>query len=122
MKIISSFNIINSVKGTKTNPDEKSHVQAVATKPKPKPKKPSLYRVLMLNDDYTTMEFVIYVLEQVFGKSLEDATRIMLNIHQTGIGVCGVFTFEIAETKVYRVLDLARQNEHPLQCVMEKDS
>lgn len=104
------------------NPNEKSHGHTVATKPKPKPKKPSLYRVLMLNDDYTTMEFVIYVLEQVFGKSLEDATRIMLNIHQTGIGVCGVFTFEIAETKVYRVLDLARQHEHPLQCVMEKDS
>lgn len=104
------------------NPNEKSEGHTVATKPKPKPKKPSLYRVLMLNDDYTTMEFVIYVLEQVFGKSLEDATRIMLNIHQTGIGICGVFTFEIAETKVYRVLDLARQHEHPLQCVMEKDS
>jgi ATP-dependent Clp protease adaptor protein ClpS len=103
-------------------PGEKSRVDVVAAKPKPKPKKPSLYRVLMLNDDYTTMEFVIFVLEHVFGKSMEDATRIMLNIHQTGIGVCGVFTFEIAETKVYRVLDLARQHEHPLQCVMEKDS
>lgn len=93
----------------------------IATKTRTRPKKPSMFKVLMLNDDYTPMEFVIYVLERFFNKSREDATRIMLHVHQHGVGVCGVFTFEIAETKVTQVLDLARRNEHPLQCVMEKD-
>lgn len=93
----------------------------VSTKTKPKTKKPSLFRVLLLNDDYTPMEFVVYVLERFFNKSRDDATRIMLNVHQNGVGVCGVFTYEVAETKVTQVLELARRNEHPLQCVMEKD-
>lgn len=93
----------------------------VSTKAKPKTKKPSLFRVLLLNDDYTPMEFVVYVLERFFNKSRDDATRIMLNVHQNGVGVCGVFTYEVAETKVTQVLELARRNEHPLQCVMEKD-
>ncbi len=93
----------------------------VSTRTKPKTKKPAFYRVLLLNDDYTPMEFVIYVLERFFNKSREDATRIMLHVHQHGVGVCGVFTYEVAETKVTQVLDLARRNEHPLQCVMEKD-
>jgi ATP-dependent Clp protease adaptor protein ClpS len=88
---------------------------------KPKVQKPSLYRVLILNDDYTPMEFVVYVLERFFNKSREDATRIMLHVHQTGVGVCGVYTYEVAETKVAQVVDMARRHQHPLQCTMEKD-
>ncbi|MEQ1489052.1 MAG: ATP-dependent Clp protease adapter ClpS [Terricaulis sp.] len=84
-------------------------------------KKPSLYRVLILNDDYTPMEFVVYVLERFFQKNQEEATTIMLHVHQNGVGVCGVFTYEVAETKVAQVLDLARRHEHPLQCTMEKE-
>jgi ATP-dependent Clp protease adaptor protein ClpS len=86
-----------------------------------KTKKPSLYRVLLLNDDYTPMEFVVFVLERIFNKSREDATHIMLHVHQHGVGVCGVFTYEVAETKVAQVMDLSRRNEHPLQCTMEKE-
>ena len=88
---------------------------------KPKVAKPSLYRVLILNDDYTPMEFVVYVLERFFNKSREDATRVMLHVHQTGVGVCGVYTYEVAETKVAQVVDMARRHQHPLQCTMEKD-
>ena len=84
-------------------------------------RKPSLYRVLILNDDYTPMEFVVYVLERFFNKSREDATRIMLHVHQHGVGVCGVYTYEVAETKVAQVIDTARRHQHPLQCTMEKD-
>jgi len=94
---------------------------AVVTQTKPKTQKPSLYRVLLLNDDYTPMEFVVYVLERFFNKSREDATRIMLLVHQHGVGVCGVFTYEVAETKVSQVIDTARRHQHPLQCTMEKD-
>jgi ATP-dependent Clp protease adaptor protein ClpS len=83
-------------------------------------KRPSMYRVLLLNDDYTPMEFVVHVLEQFFNKSREDATRIMLHVHQNGVGECGVFTYEVAETKVTQVMDFARKHQHPLQCVMEK--
>lgn len=93
----------------------------VATRTRAKTKKPSMYRVLILNDDYTPMEFVVYVLERFFGRSREEATRIMLHVHQHGVGVCGVYSYEVAETKVAQVLDLARRNEHPLQCTMEKD-
>lgn len=93
----------------------------LATKTRTRTKKPSLYRVLLLNDDYTPMEFVIYVLERFFNKGREEATTIMLHVHQHGVGVCGVFTYEVAETKVAQVLDLARRNEHPLQCTMEKE-
>ncbi|WMT88873.1 ATP-dependent Clp protease adapter ClpS [Pelagibacterium sp. 26DY04] len=92
----------------------------VVTKTRPKTKKPSLYRVLLLNDDYTPMEFVILILEEVFNKSREEATRIMLHVHNQGVGECGVFPYEVAETKVTRVMDAARRNQHPLQCVMEK--
>jgi ATP-dependent Clp protease adaptor protein ClpS len=91
------------------------------TKTLTRTKKPSLYRVLLLNDDYTPMEFVVYVLERFFSKSQEEATTIMLHVHQNGVGLCGVFTYEVAETKVAQVLDLARRHEHPLQCTMEKD-
>lgn len=93
---------------------------AIATKPKTRPKKPSLYRVLLLNDDYTPMEFVIHVLERFFNKNRDDATQIMLHVHQNGVGECGVFTYEVAETKVTQVMDFARRHQHPLQCVMEK--
>lgn len=93
---------------------------SVITRTKPKVKKPSLYRVLLLNDDYTPMEFVIHVLERFFQKDHEAATRIMLHVHHHGVGECGVFTYEVAETKVTQVMDFARQNQHPLQCVMEK--
>lgn len=93
----------------------------VQTRTKPKPKKPSMYRVLLLNDDYTPMEFVVLVLEHFFNKSREEATRIMLHVHNYGVGVCGVFPIEIAETKVAQVMDLARRNEHPLQCTKERE-
>ena len=83
-------------------------------------KKPSMYKVLMLNDDYTPMEFVVHVLEKFFQKDAEAATKIMLHVHHHGIGECGVFTYEIAETKVTQVMDFARKHQHPLQCVMEK--
>ncbi len=92
----------------------------VATKAKPKAKKPSLYKVLMLNDDYTPMEFVVLCLQRFFRMSIEDATRVMLHVHQKGVGVCGVFTYEVAEAKVSQVIDFARQNQHPLQCTLEK--
>ena len=77
--------------------------------------------MLLLNDDYTPMEFVVYILEHFFNKSQEDATRIMLHVHQKGVGMCGVYTFEVAETKVTQVVNFSRQNEHPLQCTMEKE-
>ena len=93
---------------------------SVITKVKPKTKRPNLYRVLILNDDYTPMEFVVHVLEKFFQKDAEAATQIMLHVHHHGIGECGVFTYEIAETKVTQVMDFARKHQHPLQCVMEK--
>jgi ATP-dependent Clp protease adaptor protein ClpS len=93
----------------------------VVVKARPKTRKPAMYKVLMLNDDYTPMEFVVHVLERFFQKTREEATRIMLHVHRRGVGVCGVFTYEVAETKVTQVMDLARQNQHPLQCTIEKD-
>jgi ATP-dependent Clp protease adaptor protein ClpS len=92
----------------------------VATKTRTKPKKPSMFKVLLLNDDYTPMEFVVMVLKRFFGMDLEQATRVMLHVHQKGVGVCGIFPYEIAETKVNQVMDFARQNQHPLQCTLEK--
>ena len=93
----------------------------VVTETKPKTKKPSLYKVLLLNDDYTPMEFVVYILERFFSKTRDEATHIMLHVHQKGVGVCGVYTYEVAETKVAQVMNFSRQNEHPLQCTMEKE-
>jgi ATP-dependent Clp protease adaptor protein ClpS len=93
----------------------------IATKTRTRTQRPSLYKVLILNDDYTPMEFVVHVLERFFGKSREDATRIMLHVHHKGVGVCGVYTFEVAETKVAQVIEFARQHQHPLQCTMEKE-
>jgi ATP-dependent Clp protease adaptor protein ClpS len=92
----------------------------IATRVKPQTKRPSLYRVLLLNDDYTPMEFVVHVVERFFNKSREEATQIMLHVHQHGVGECGIFTYEVAETKVTQVMDFARKHQHPLQCVMEK--
>lgn len=92
----------------------------IATKTRAKPKKPSQFKVLMLNDDYTPMEFVVMVLKRFFHMDLEQATRVMLHVHQRGVGVCGIFPYEIAETKVNQVMDFARQNQHPLQCTLEK--
>ena len=94
---------------------------AVITKTKPQTKRPNMYRVLILNDDYTPMEFVVHILERFFGKDHEAATRIMLHVHHHGIGECGVYTYEVAETKVTQVMDFARQHQHPLQCTLEKD-
>ena len=106
--------------GNKGNDDGRT-ASGVAVKPRPKVKKPSMYKVLMLNDDYTPMEFVVHVLEKYFSKSAEEATRVMLHVHQKGVGLCGVFTFEVAETKVNQTMELARKNQHPLQCTLEKD-
>ena len=92
----------------------------LATRTRTKPKKPSQFKVLMLNDDYTPMEFVVICLKRFFNMDMEQATRVMLHVHQKGVGVCGVFPYEIAETKVNQVMDLARQNQHPLQCTLEK--
>ena len=100
--------------------DDRGGQGQVATKTRAKPKKPSQYKVLMLNDDYTPMEFVVMVLKRFFGMDLEQATRVMLHVHQRGVGVCGIFPYEVAETKVNQVMDLARQNQHPLQCTLEK--
>ena len=94
---------------------------SILTKTKSKTARPPLYKVMLLNDDYTPMEFVVYVLERFFQKTREEATTIMLHVHQNGVGLCGVFTYEVAETKVAQVLDLARRHEHPLQCTMEKE-
>jgi ATP-dependent Clp protease adaptor protein ClpS len=92
----------------------------VATKTRTRPKKPSMYKVLMLNDDYTPMEFVVLVLKRYFRMDLEQATRVMLHVHQRGVGVCGIFPLEVAETKVNQVMDFANANQHPLQCTLEK--
>lgn len=103
------------------NPNGPDRETGIAVKPRTRTKRPSMYKVLLLNDDYTPMEFVVEVLVGIFKKSSEDATRIMLHVHQHGVGVCGVFTYEVAETKVAQVMDAARRAQHPLQCTMEKD-
>lgn len=92
----------------------------VATRTRAKPKKPSMYKVLLLNDDYTPMEFVVMVLQRFFNMDIEQATQVMLHVHQQGVGVCGIFSYEVAETKVGQVMDAARQHQHPLQCTLEK--
>ena len=107
---------IGNGKGTGGGPQT-----GVVVKAKPKTKKPSMYKVLMLNDDYTPMEFVVDVLQHIFQKNREEATQIMLHVHQKGVGVCGVYTYEVAETKVTQTVDYARKNQHPLQCTLEKE-
>ena len=93
----------------------------VVAKPETRTAKPALYKVLMLNDDYTPMEFVVLSLQRFFKMTIEDATQVMLHVHQRGVGICGIFTYEVAETKVNQVIDFARQHQHPLQCTMEKE-
>ncbi|MSO88538.1 MAG: ATP-dependent Clp protease adapter ClpS [Rhodospirillaceae bacterium] len=93
----------------------------VVLRTRTKTKKPAMYKVLMLNDDYTPMEFVVHILERFFNKGREEATQIMLNVHRRGVGICGVYTFEVAETKVTQVMDFARRHQHPLRCILEKE-
>lgn len=106
------------------DPDQErapDHQTGILLKPKPKTKKPSMYKVLLLNDDYTPMEFVVHVLERFFNKNKIEATDIMLHVHRRGVGLCGIYTLEVAETKVQQVMDFAKANEQPLQCTMEKE-
>ncbi|MGX1098269.1 ATP-dependent Clp protease adaptor protein ClpS [Amorphus sp. MBR-141] len=105
---------------TKSDKDDDRSGTVVVTRTRPKTKRPSMYRVLLLNDDYTPMEFVVHVLESFFQKSRDEATQVMLLVHHHGVGECGVYTYEVAETKVTQVMDFARKHQHPLQCVMEK--
>lgn len=123
MGMSTTTHIIYSSGGTKKGGDSDTVGPRtnIAIKTKPEAKKPSLYKVFLLNDDYTPMEFVVQILETLFNKSREDATRIMLHVHKRGAGLCGVFTFEIAETKVMQVMQAARHAQHPLQCTMEKE-
>lgn len=107
---------IGNGKGTNGGPQT-----GVVVKAKPKTKKPSMYKVLMLNDDYTPMEFVVYVLERFFNLTQQRATEVMMHVHRRGVGICGVYTYEVAETKVNQVMDCARQHQHPLQCTLEKE-
>ena len=104
------------------NQDEGGLGISVISKTAPQTKKPSMYKVLLLNDDFTPQEFVVWLLQAVFKKNSEDAYRIMLHVHQKGVGICGIYTREIAESKVEQVIAYAKQNEHPLQCTMEPDS
>jgi ATP-dependent Clp protease adaptor protein ClpS len=106
--------------GSQKGNDEEGKTGLI-TKTRPKTKRPHLYKVLLLNDDYTPMEFVVHVLERYFNKGRDEATRIMLHVHHKGVGVCGVYTYEVAETKVTQVMDFSRQHGHPLQCTMEKE-
>ncbi len=103
--------------------DDNGHDEDVdlLTRPKEKTERPPMYKVLLLNDDYTPMEFVVHVLERFFGLGLDAANGIMLTVHMKGLAVVGVFSREIAETKVTQVMDYARRNQHPLQCTMEKE-
>tara|TARA_B100001540_G_C15761076_1_gene621711 strand:+ start:201 stop:542 length:342 start_codon:yes stop_codon:yes gene_type:complete len=101
----------------KQNPDNQG---SLLLDTKIETEKPSMYNVLLLNDDYTPMEFVVYILENVFNKKAEEATQIMLHVHKNGIGICGTFTFEVAESKCKSVIEMAKKNEHPLQCTVEK--
>ena len=101
--------------------DETGDDTSVITDVRPKTKRPPLYKVLLLNDDYTPMEFVVHVLERFFHKNREEATQVMLHVHRRGVGICGVYQYDVAETKVVQVIDFARKHQHPLQCTMEKD-
>ncbi|MBS1269431.1 MAG: ATP-dependent Clp protease adapter protein ClpS [Gammaproteobacteria bacterium] len=106
---------------TRRDPYTDTDEGPVVEETRPKLKKPKLYKVLLLNDDYTPMEFVVEVLERFFGKRREQAVQIMLHVHQKGVGVCGVYTHDIGETKVRQVMDCARERQYPLQCTMEPE-
>tara|TARA_B100001179_G_C18535122_1_gene378979 strand:- start:70 stop:441 length:372 start_codon:yes stop_codon:yes gene_type:complete len=100
--------------------DDGSSTQIILEE-KTKPKRPSLYQVIIVNDDYTPMEFVVLVLERFFAKNSNEATQIMYHVHKKGMGVCGIYPYEVAETKVVQVMDFAKKHQHPLQCVLEKE-
>ena len=104
-----------------TRRDDGQPGTGVTIQVRPKTQKPSMYKVLLLNDDYTPMEFVVHVLQRFFHKNADDAARIMLHVHRRGVGVCGVYPFDVAETKAAQVMDYARRNEHPLQATLERD-
>ena len=113
--------IFSAINSDRDEDLEDNGTTVVVATVKPKLKKPPLYRVIIFNDDYTPMEFVIEVLEKFFGKRQDEATQIMLHVHQKGIGVCGIYTYEIAETKAVQVTNYARKYEHPLQMQLEKE-
>ncbi len=100
---------------------EENTKSGVKTKQRTKTQRPPMYKVLMLNDDFTPMDFVVQVLMQFFGKSRQEATQIMLDVHNLGVGTCGIYTYEVAETKASQVMDTARRSQHPLQCRIEKE-
>ena len=121
LKYFKTYYLLNMGNEDQNNNNNKDDFQrGLLLDSKPKTKKPSMYNVLLLNDDYTPMEFVVMVLEKIFNKKQEEATQIMLHVHKNGIGVCGTFTYEVAESKCKSVMDMAKKNEHPLQCTMEK--
>jgi ATP-dependent Clp protease adaptor protein ClpS len=107
--------------GNNDDPSGAGSQSDVVVKSRTRTKKPGMYKVLLLNDDYTPMEFVVHILEKFFNKSRQESTDIMLHIHRRGVGICGVYTYEVAETKVQQVMDFASGNEQPLQCTMEKE-
>ena len=123
MQFLAQFNMgtlkNHELRLSKETPDRHSDGGLLLEETRPKLKKPSLYQVIMLNDDYTPMEFVVHVLEMFFGMDREKATRVMLEVHTHGKAVCGVYTRDIAETKAAQVVDYAQQNEHPLQCAIQ---
>ncbi|HEY2836392.1 MAG TPA: ATP-dependent Clp protease adapter ClpS [Rhizomicrobium sp.] len=120
--IISAEGLRNQVRDSNGNNGKGDNTgSGIVTRTRSKTKKPSLYKVLLLNDDYTPMEFVVHILEKFFAKSREDAVEVMLHVHRHGVGICGVFTFEVAETKVAQVIEFSRRHQHPLQCTMEKE-
>jgi ATP-dependent Clp protease adaptor protein ClpS len=121
-KVCAAERLRNHVRDSNDNNDKGDNTgSGIVTRTRPKTKKPSLYKVLLLNDDYTPMEFVVHILEKFFSKSREDAVEVMLHVHRHGVGICGVFTFEVAETKVAQVIEFSRRHQHPLQCTMEKE-
>jgi ATP-dependent Clp protease adaptor protein ClpS len=121
MKILKTVQNVKLNQDNDNSDDNGQSETGVVTKIRSNTQKPSMYKVLLLNDDYTPMEFVVEILERFFSKQGEEAVQIMLHVHQKGVGVCGVFTYEVAETKVTQVVDYARANQHPLQCTLEKD-
>ncbi|MDC3082963.1 ATP-dependent Clp protease adapter ClpS [Pelagibacteraceae bacterium] len=120
LKYFKTYYLSNMAIEDQNNNNNEDFQRGLLLDNKPKTKKPSMYNVLLLNDDYTPMEFVVMVLEKIFNKKQEEATQIMLHVHKNGIGVCGIFTYEVAESKCKSVMDMAKKNEHPLQCTMEK--
>ena len=120
LKYFKTYYLLIMPSEDQNNDNNQDFQRGVLLDTKPKTKKPSMYNVLLLNDDYTPMEFVVMVLEKIFNKKQEEATQIMLHVHKNGVGVCGTFTYEVAESKCKSVMDMAKKNEHPLQCTMEK--